>query len=412
MLKKACTYLFCIFIAFQAKAQERTLNHYINQGVSNSPLLKGYQNQAKLNIQDSLLIKAGQKPKIDATGQILVPPYGKNFGYDEAITNGGNYSAVVGVSQNFFMKNVLNNQYENLGLQSKTASNNAKITEQELKKLITGQYITAYSTYNEVLFSKELLDLLKEEAQFLKQLVEKGIYKQSDYLSLLIEEQTQESNVIQQQIQYRQELYAINFVCGISDTSVYVLADPDIAQTNGLNYENSPVFQKFRIDSLITLNTQKGFSLKYRPALGWFTDMGINSTDPWQAYRHFGFSFGLNFKMPLYDGKQKNIEIQKLQINEDSRKNYETFYKKQYEQKVFQLKQKIGSYNLLAVQFKKQLNSIETLIKMNKQQLNIGDLSITEHIQTIKNYLETKHQMNTLQFEKMQMMNELNYISF
>jgi outer membrane protein TolC len=412
MLKNISAYLFFLFCFFIVSAQEHSLDYFISQGLSNSPLLKDYQNQIKSNLQDSLLIKAGQKPKIDALGQILIPPYGKNFGYDEAITNGGNYSAVVGVSQRLFTKNILNNQYESIGLQSKSAATNSKISEQELKKLISSQYLTAYAQYTEMLFSKEILDLLKEEEQILKQLAEKGIYKQSDYLSFLIEEQSQESEELQQKISYRQELYNLDFICGISDTSLYILSEPLINQANNISIESSSLFQKFKIDSLVGINSQKEISFKYKPALEWFADMGINSTDPLLAYQHFGFSFGLNFIMPIYDGKQKDIQLSKLQIAENSRKNYEDFYKKQYSLKSIQLDQKIASYGLLAAQIKKQLGSIDALIKMNKLQLNTGELSVTDHILTIKNYIETRHQLNALQLEKMQMINELNYISF
>ena len=52
---------------------------------------------------------------------------------------------------------------------------------------------------------------------------------------------------------------------------------------------------------------------------------------------------------------------------------------------------------------------MESLIKMNKLQINTGELSITDHIMTIKNYFETRHQLNVLQLEKLQMIIELNY---
>jgi len=393
-------------------AQQHSLDYFISQGLSGSPLLKDYRNQLRTNIQDSLLIKAGQKPKVAATGQILIPPYGKNFGYDESITNGGNYSAVVGVTQSLFMKNILNNKYESLALLNRSATADAKITEMELKKLITGQYLTACSQYSELTFAKEVLSFLKEEDEILKLLTGSSLYKQSDYYSFLIEKQTQESNVLQAQIDYRQELYNLDFLCGITDTALCVLSDTQIVQAKPTEVTNTAVYQKFQIDSLIGVNSKKEISLRYKPSLEWFADAGVNSIDPLQSYKRFGFSVGLNFTMPIYDGKQKDIEISKIAIADDSRKNYTDFYKKQYSLKAIQLKQKIASYDLLATQLEKQLTSIKTLIDMNKLQLNTGELSITDHILTIKSYIETKHQLITNQLEKMQMINELNYISF
>ena len=409
MSKKISAYLFFLLSFVFVNAQQKSLDYYINQGLSNSPLLKDYQNQIKSNMVDSLLVKAANKPKIETDAQILIPPYGKNFGYDEAITNGGNYSAVVGISQNLLVKKNNANAYENISLQSKSALNNSKITEQQLKKLISSQYLDAFTTYNEMLFAKQVLDLLNEEDKLLKQLAEKGVYKQTDYLSFIIEMQSQEGEVTQQQIDYRQSLYDLNYLCGINDTAFIVLSDPQIIQTKNLVFENSPLFQKFKLDSLINLNSQNAISLNYRPSLGWFADMGFNSISPSNVYKNFGFSFGLNFKMPIYDGKQKDMQIQKLKINDDSRKNYEDYYKKQYSLKIQQLNKKISSYDILAAQINKQLISIESLIKINKLQLNTGELSITDHILTIRNYIETKHQLNVLQLEKMQTITELNY---
>jgi len=405
-------YLFFLFCFLGVTAQEHSLDYFINQGLANSPLLKDYQNQIRSNIQDSLLIRAGHKPKIDATGQILIPPYGKNFGYAEPITNGGNYSAVVGVSQRMFTKNILNNQYENIGLQGKAVANNAKISEHELKKLIGSQYLTTFAQYSEMLFSKEVLELLQKEEQIMKQLTEKGIYKQSDYLSFLIEKKSQESSLLQQKILYRQELYNLDFICGISDTACYTMPEANIVLTLDTNIENSAVYHKLVIDSLIGVNSQKEIAFRYKPSLEWFGDAGINSVSPLNAYKYLGFSIGLNFNMPIYDGKQKDIQLSKIQIAENSRKNYADFYKKQYSLKCIQMKQKINSYDILASQVEKQLSDIKTLIEMNKIQLNTGELSVTDHILAIKNLMETSHQLIVLKLEKMQMINELNYISF
>jgi len=412
VFKKLTAYFFFLLCFLHAGAQQRSLDYFVSFGLSGSPLLKDYNNQIRTSIQDSLLIRAGQKPKINATGQILVPPYGNNFGYDEAISNGGNYSALVGISQSLFMKNILNNKYENIDLQKRSATNNSKITTLELKKLITQQYYTAYAQNSELIFAKEVMDLLQKEEQILKQLTEKGIYKETEYYSFLIEKQTQESKVLLAQIDYRQELYNLDFICGITDTALYTLSDTQIVQSNIVEVSTTPVYQKFILDSITGINSQKEISLKYKPTLAWFADAGVASIRPWQAYQHFGFSFGLNFTMPVYDGKQKEIEIRKLGIEADSRKNYEDFFKKQYSMKSQQLKQKVASYDILTSQIEKQLASIKALIEMNKLQLNTGELSVTDHILTVKNYIETKHQLITLQLEKLQTINELNYISF
>lgn len=393
-------------------AQQRSLSFYIDQAINNSPLLKDYKYQTLSNAQDSLLVKALQKPQATATGQILIAPYNNNFGYDEAISNGQNYIAVAGVTQTIFNRNHTLNSFENINLQNKTLANEAKLTEQELKKIITDRYITTYTASIELQFGNEVLALLKEEDELLKLLAEKGIYKQSEYLSFLIEEQTQETSILQQQIDFRQDIYELNVLCGISDTVTYMLSDPDIKRSSALSIENSPVFQQFKVDSLMVLNSQQAVNLSYKPAVSWFADAGVGSTDLLKTYKHFGFSFGVNFTMPIYDGKQRDKEINKLKIKDESRKSYQDFFKNQYSAKQLQIAQKIQSYDQLEIALKKQLSSINTLIGMNKIQLNTGELSVSDYLLTIKNYIETKHQLILLQLEKSLMINELNYISF
>lgn len=412
MLKKLVSIFICMYSLCPLMAQQRSLDYFLNQALSGSPLLKDYKYQILSNAQDSLLVKAVQKPQVTATGQILVAPFNNNFGYDEAITNGQNYIAVMGVSQNMFMKPYNENLYENISLQNKTISNNAKLTEQELKKIITDKYIIAYIAYSEFLSGKEILALLNEEEGLLKLLAEKGIYKQSEYLSFIIEEQTEETSILQQQIEYKQDLYEMNVLCGISDTATYILSDPDIRQSSAIDVENSPVYKQFKVDSLMNINGQRAINISYGPSVKWFADAGLSSTELLQTYKHFGFSFGLNVSVPIYDGKQREKELTKLKIKEDSRKNYQDFFKNQYSAKQLQIAQKIQSYDQLEISLEKQLSSINSLIGINKLQLNNGELSISDYLLTIKNYIETKHQLSLLQLEKSQMINELNYISF
>ena len=63
----------------------------------------------------------------------------------------------------------------------------------------------------------------------------------------------------------------------------------------------------------------------------------------------------------------------------------------------------------LTAQIQKQIASSEMLITMSKQLLNKGELSVTDFIVTIKNYIDIKNQLNQTQLTKLQLINELNY---
>src|ERR1700690_1434675 len=128
MLRRLLLTLYLSTLALVAYNQARNLEFYQNQGIKNSPLLNDYRNQISSAVTDSLLIRAAKKPLIDAKSQLLYSPAYHNFGYDEVVTDGGNYTAVVGVSQNFFNRKELANKYNAAGLQKQLVSNSSMIS--------------------------------------------------------------------------------------------------------------------------------------------------------------------------------------------------------------------------------------------------------------------------------------------
>src|SRR5665647_2003620 len=133
-----------LFLTFTCFADAQSLDYYLKKGLENSPLLKEFNNQLLSGALDSLLANATFKPQINQVSQALYTPVGKNIGYDEAITNGGNYSALINLVQPLFNKKIKNHQFRDISLSNKTIEANSKITGTELKLGITSQYLTAY----------------------------------------------------------------------------------------------------------------------------------------------------------------------------------------------------------------------------------------------------------------------------
>jgi outer membrane protein TolC len=326
----------CLVISL-GHSQEDQLDYYIRMGVQNSPLLKDYANQIQSATIDSSLLNAQRKPQVNAVSMVLVAPTINGFGYDEAITNTGNYAAQVNVSQSVFNKKAYKPQYEAISIQKQSITNTSKLSEHDLKKNITDQYITAYNSLKQVDYTKATLNLLNEEKSILQKLTEQGIYKQTDYLSFEIAIQSQEIQWKQAEIQYRNDVRQLNIICGINDTSINKLAAPDLKVNGVADKNNSPFLKQFKLDSISIINQKNLAGIKYRPQFNWFADAGLLGSNPSLLYKNFGTSFGFNFSMPLYDGKQKNLQYQKLSINESTRINYQVFFKNQYNQHLQQI---------------------------------------------------------------------------
>jgi len=409
MLKTITILMLLCFSFIKGQTQTQSLDYYLRQGLENSPLLKDYQNQINAANVDSLLVRASQKPQVDAKAQWLFAPTYNFFGYDEAITNGGNYTSVIEASQSFFNRKNLKNKYESLNIQKRSLVNTSKISTNDLKRLITNQYITAYADNNDLSFNKTFLRLMHDEEDVIKKLVENAIYKQTDFLSLLIETQTQEILVKQLLSQFEKDIFILNQLCGINDTSHYELNFPVIQQIKPTNLAFSPLFLQYKIDSLKIINEKSAVGLQYRPKLNWFADAGLN-TSPIDPFKHFGFSAGINFSVPIYDGKQKKLGYQKLSFSENTRTQYESFFKSQYYQQIQQLNKELTYTHEMADQLEKQLNTANELIILAKAQLNNGNMPITDFLNASKNYIKINRDLNQTQIKTLQIINELNYL--
>lgn len=411
-MNKKLLLLFLIFsISKSAYCQSQGLNYYIEQGLQNSPLLKDYANQIQSASVDSTILNAQRKPQVNAISMVMVVPTYQDYGYDAGITNGGNYGAQVSVTQNVLNKKTYKPQYEAIRIQKQTLTNTSKLSEHDLKKSITDQYLTAYNSLKQVDYTKATLKLLNEEKDILKRLTEQGVYKQTDYLSFEIAIQSQEIQIKQSENQYKNDVRSLNVICGINDTAYHQLAPPDLKLESNADKSNSPFLKQFKLDSINIINQKSLAGIKYRPQFNWFADAGLlgSSPDPSLLYKNFGTSFGFNFSMPLYDGKQKKLQYQKLSISESTRINYQSFFKNQYNQHIQQITIQLAENEQLTGQIQKQMTTAETLIRQSKQLLDAGTLSITDFIITIKNYIDIKNQLNQAQLTKLQLMSEYNY---
>ncbi len=410
MLRKFLLIIMLACLSLTAFNQTRNLEYYLTEGTHNSPLLNDYRNQVYSANADSLLIRAARKPFVEAKSQLLYSPAYKNFGYDEIVTDGGNYTAVLSVSQNIFNRNVINNKYRSVDIQRQLINNSSKISIKELNKAITDQYLVAYSVLINLSFNKSFLELMSKESEIVKQFVIKGVYKQTDYLALLVETQSQEIVIRQLGNQYRMELSALNLLCGISDSAWCELAKPELQMNGNADISKSPSYMKFKIDSTRIETEKVTIDLNYKPKFNWFADAGFLTSTPWNFYRHFGYSAGVSLNIPVYDGKQKGIEKQKLDFEQNTNKNYQINFKKQYSMQYMQLSNELKILTETADQTKNQLNTSGQLVNILKDQLEVGLITMTDYINAIKNYKTINSSINLITVQKLQIINELNFL--
>jgi outer membrane protein TolC len=295
-------------------------------------------------------------------------------------------------------------------IKKQLVNNSSMISTDELNKLITEQYLTAFTGYSDLIFNRTFLELSKRENVLVKQFVKNGVYKQTDYLALLVETQSQEILVKQLESQYRKDLSSLNQLCGLNDSSWYELVKPELKINGTPDISKSPAFLQYKIDSVRIENEKAAIDIRYRPKFSWFADAGFLTSNPWNFYSHLGYSAGISLNVPVYDGKQRSIEKQKLEIDQDTRKTYENNYQKLYFQQIRQLTNELKALNEMQASLDDQLNTADQLVKALKEQLEAGIIQMTEYINAIKNYKTIFRNVNLIDVQKLQVVNELNFL--
>ena len=248
-MRKILIVYFLVLAHCHLWAQNRTLDYYIGQALKNSPLLKDYELQIASNGVDSLRVKATFKPQVGLNGQVYYTPSYNGYGYDGAVTNGGNYQLQVNASQQLIMRRPKHAQLQSLDIQNQSLSNTSKISELDLKRSVTELYIIAYRDFSMIRSVNEILSLLNDEEELLKPLIQRGIYAQTDFLNLQLAKEGQRLTLRQDEILYKNDLFALNILCGLEDTVFPELAKPVISVDEQINLANSILLRQYHIDS-------------------------------------------------------------------------------------------------------------------------------------------------------------------
>ncbi len=407
---KYCLILFLSVFFSATFAQNNTLPYYQDQAQKNSPLLKDYQNQVAATKLDSMGIKARYRPQVALNSSGIFAPVINSYGYAGSITNVQSLNGIVGVNQSLDSKSYIKAQLKMLGLAADSIDNTRKISEQDLKRSVIGQYITAYGSLQQLEFNQQVNQLLSKEEKILKTLTQQNVYRQSDYLTFLVTLQQQSLQLSQSRIQFQNDFATLNYLAGIEDTTTVKLQNPRI-EVNSMMPQptNSIFFKQYTLDSIRLVNSRRIIDFSYRPRANIFADGGYNTGFTAPFTHNFGTSAGFTLIMPIYDGGRRKLQYKKLGLAEDTRQNYRAFFTRQYNQQIAQLQQQISGNESLNSQITNQLKYSERLVTVDFELMQRGDLRVADLVLAINNYLLARNQLTLNQINGLQLINQLNY---
>jgi len=409
IFRKNPAIILLVFLSNISIAQTRNLDFYINTALASSPLLSEYQNQVASNGLDSQRLHATYRPQITGISNNTYAPVINGWGYDQALSNIASFNELVNVNQAFVGKKNINTQYNGIRLLSDSFQHAKKMSEQDLKRTITAQYITAYGDLQQLNFYREMYSILRDQEIVLKKLTQGNTYKQTDYLTFLVTQKQQELQMKQLQIQFRNDYAQLCYLCGIFDTSTTSLDMPEVVLQHLPDASSSIFFLRYRTDSMMLANDITILNYSYHPKLSAFANAGFSSSFLYQAYKNFGFSVGMNLNVPIYDGHQRVIQENKIKLLENTNSNYRDFFTRQYDQQIAMLRQQLSGTESLISDIDGQIKYSKGLIDINGKLLETGDAKISDLVIAINNYLSAKNLLTQNSISRLQIINQINY---
>jgi len=409
-------------------AQQRDLNYYLEQAKNNSPLINKNKNDNKIAELDLKQIRSIlYKPEINLESSVLLAPIvshdnnssrfelisngaDKYNGYDLASTDGGQYQALVNLKQPLFTKSQFNIYSDKNDISHKINENKIVLTIHETEQLVTYQYLICLKSKMQIENSVMLLKVLDDQLQTLQKLVESAIFKQTDYLLLQIERQNYDYDYKCFQAEYKDNLYDLNLICGINDTSLLDIKDVYF-QLNPDTIAQSSFLTSYKLDSLNIISDQSINELKYKPQVNFFANAGLNAVYI-PTYNRLGFCAGITFSWNIYDGNQKNIEREKSKLNLHTLVFEKNNFLTQQDINKTKILNQIHSLNQRILLAEEQIILYSKLLDVYSKELTQGEMSVMDYKNLLKDITAKKQQSLLMKIEEQQLINSYNYWNF
>jgi outer membrane protein TolC len=404
-----------------ARAQQPTLDYFIDHALKSDPNIRTNINQQQFYGLQAQLINAQNKaPQVNFTSDYLFVPYfgsdGKAisitptpspdaFGYDVGLTNGGMYATQMQVTLNLLNKKTikaLQDQNTNLGATNSYAKGQL---EHDLRKAITDQYIQQQEGY-----LTQIIKEIEERHAAVEALVKRGLLQQSDYLLLEIELNTRQNDLAQAKITEVNAYGALKNLAIVADTGIAKLAEPALSLTGApTSYYYT---QKFKLDSLNLVLAQNAFNTKYLPTLTLGGNGGMLASDFTNIPHNIGFDASLHLNIPIYDGHQRRIVESQNKITQQNityaRDNF-TVQQKNYLESV---RKQIDLFTLSNKQIQGLIDKQELLLKLDREKLAGGQLSIIEYVKSLQDYAAAKQSLTAARTQVLLLINQYNYYNW
>ena len=428
-MKRFLILIISFLIVFEiSNAQPRNLNFYLEKAKITSPLIQKNKNDNKvieLDLKQTERIL--KNPEINLESSVLFAPIiihtnntnrlnltsagADNYsGYDLGITNGGQYQAFISLKQPLLGNMNYKVYSQKSDISRKRNENSTSMTIHEMEQLVGYQYILCLKSKAQLKNEETVQKQLDEQLSIMKKLVQQAVYKQSDLMLLQIERQNLELSNKSFEDDYKSNLYDLNLLCGIKDSSVVDIQELDL-QLKPESLSDSQFLISYKLDSLGIISDQSISELKYKPQLSAFANAGLNAVNV-PSFNRLGFSAGLTFSLNLYDGNQRKLEKEKSAMNINTLQFEKNHFITQQQINKDKIKSQLKSLDERGMILENQLLQYDKLYKVYENELSQGLVSVMDFKNLLKDITAKKQDFLLQRMEKQLLVNSYNYWNY
>jgi len=417
--------LIVIISFFEHVYSQNSLQYYLDKALETSPLLKKQSNNNKIIDLDLKQFNAIYKsPKISLNSNVLLSPILSKdnnssklqlvssgstdyVGYDLGATNGGQFQALMSVNQPLFTNKYYNTQKNKATITKAKNENDVQLTKAEIAQIVTHQYILCTQSEKLKTNTQKIIQIIEDQINQMKPLVNAGIYKLIDLKLLEIELQNNQIEYERLNGEYLNNFSGLNLLSGIEATNLPKLEDIHLQLTAPLKKSGLFVNQ-FQLDSLSIQAEQKIFELQYLPKISAFGDAGLNATYLPKPNR-LGFSAGISLNWNLFDGHQKQYKNAQSQLFLSNVETDKQYFENQNTIRKNNILSQINNLDSQLILIDNQLTEYQKLLELYQIELKQSLVSVLEIKILIKD-ISIKQQVktNTLMVKEI-LINSYNY---
>lgn len=429
------------------------MDWYLAKARENSPLIRDYADRKEIAAAERQRLKSFYTHfKAEVNGDLLFVPivsmdggraafrwnahdavdyYGYDLGESSGYLHGG-----VTWTKPLLGGGLYKTAAERADLDESVASNEIRLEEHSLERLVTEQYLLCLLDKAQIAFADSVGRVLERQVEVVSRLVSSGMASRSDLRLLEVEKEVNNEAGVSALQSYQSHFMDLNLVCGVdvgdlnvtmpvgaevgltndaswslgqSKRTDQLLSDLDVQMTLELPGTQSGFMEKYRLDSLNVEVGLRAFNTQYKPRLDLFMNGGLQTGGASNWYRHFGWSAGLTFTLTFSDGGQKRQMERQAWLKRNTVRNYKDNFEYQRRMRLNQCLSELACNNDRKQILENQLKKYDEILSEYSRKLQAGQVSVLDYLMVLRNRINVERDLLVLDANRKLAITAYNY---